>query len=58
MQVDTIGEPQHKKLNFDTYGDHVFRGLELPEGDINGNTTLSLSLELVKYPSYQGRISD
>jgi hypothetical protein len=30
--------------------DIVLRGLELPEGDINGDTTLTLSLELVKNP--------
>ena len=34
----------------DTYGDHVLGGLELPEGDIDGDTTLTLSLELVENP--------
>jgi hypothetical protein len=28
----------------------VLRGLELPEGDINGDTTLTLSFELVEHP--------
>lgn len=32
-------------------GDVVLRGLELPESDINGDTSLSLSLKLVKNPS-------
>lgn len=31
-------------------GDVVLGGLELPEGDIDGDTTLTLSLELVKDP--------
>ena len=31
-------------------GDIVLGGLELPEGDINGDTTLTLSLKLVKNP--------
>jgi hypothetical protein len=31
-------------------GDVVLGGLELPEGDINGDTTLTLGLELVKDP--------
>lgn len=33
-----------------TYGDHVLGSLELPEGDINGDTTLTLGLELVEHP--------
>jgi hypothetical protein len=32
-------------------GDHVSRGLELPERDIDGDSSLSLSLQLVKNPS-------
>jgi hypothetical protein len=32
-------------------GDVVLRGLELPESNINGDTSLSLSLKLVKNPS-------
>ena len=35
-----------------TYRNHVLGGLELPEGDIDGDTTLTLSLELVKHPSW------
>lgn len=31
-------------------GDMVLGGLELPEGDINGDTTLTLGLQLVKDP--------
>lgn len=31
-------------------GDVVLRGLELPESDIDGDTTLTLGLQLVKYP--------
>lgn len=31
-------------------GDVVLGGLELPESNIDGDTTLSLGLELVKYP--------
>jgi hypothetical protein len=30
---------------------YVFGGLELPEGDIDGDTTLTLGLELVQDPS-------
>jgi hypothetical protein len=32
------------------YSNHKFRCFEFPEGDVNGNTTLTLSLQLVKYP--------
>ena len=31
-------------------GDLVLGGLELPEGNIDGDTTLTLGLELVKNP--------
>lgn len=31
-------------------GDMVLGGLELPEGDINGDTTLTLGLQLVEDP--------
>lgn len=31
-------------------GDMVLRGLELPEGDIDGDTTLTLGLQLVEDP--------
>ena len=31
-------------------GDIVLRGLELPEGNVDGDTTLTLGLELVKNP--------
>lgn len=33
-----------------TYGNHVLRSLKLPQGDIDGDTTLTLSLELVEHP--------
>ena len=36
-----------------TYSDHVLGGLELPEGDIDGDTTLTLGLQLVEHPSYR-----
>jgi hypothetical protein len=40
-------------------GDVVLGGLELPEGDINGDTTLTLGLELVKDPSVlEGRLAE
>jgi hypothetical protein len=32
-------------------GDIVFRSLELPQGNIDGDTTLTLGLELVEHPS-------
>ena len=32
-------------------GDLILGGLELPEGNIDGDTTLTLGLELVKHPS-------
>jgi hypothetical protein len=31
-------------------GDIVLRGLELPESNVNGDTTLALSLEFVEHP--------
>ena len=31
-------------------GDLILGGLELPEGNIDGDTTLTLGLELVKHP--------
>jgi len=33
-----------------TYSDHVLGGLKLPKGNINGDTTLTLSLKLVQDP--------
>jgi hypothetical protein len=39
-----LGGRQH------TDGDVVLGGLELPESDIDGDTTLTLGLELVKNP--------
>ena len=33
-----------------TYSDHELGSLEFPEGDIDSNTTLTLSLELVEHP--------
>ena len=47
-----------KKLlqGFNAYGDHVLGGLELPEGDIDGDTTLTLGLELVKHPGWDARL--
>lgn len=32
-------------------GDHVLGGLELPESNVDGDTTLTLSLQLVEHPS-------
>ena len=40
--------PQQKMKT--TYGNHVLRSLKLPQGDIDGDTTLTLSLELVEHP--------
>lgn len=34
-----------------THSNHVLGGLKLPEGDIDGDTTLALCLQLVEYPS-------
>lgn len=40
-------------------GDHVLGGLELPEGDIDGDTTLTLGLELVEDPGIlEGTLSE
>lgn len=40
-------------------GDIVLVGLELPESDINGDTTLTLGLELVKNPCVlEGTLSE
>jgi len=44
---------RHKKTKRQKHtndGDLVPGGLELPEGDIDGDTTLTLGLELVKNP--------
>ena len=42
----------------ETYGDHVFGSLELPEGNIDSDTTLTLGLQLVQDPGYgQSRLS-
>lgn len=38
------------RLQHTNDGDIVLGGLELPEGDIDGDTTLTLGLELVKNP--------
>ena len=34
----------------DAYGDHVLGRLELPEGNVDRDTTLALGLQLVKHP--------
>jgi len=34
----------------ETYGNHELGGLELPKSDVDGDTTLALSLELVQDP--------
>ena len=31
-------------------GDHILAGFELPEGDVDGDTTFTLGLQLVQYP--------
>ena len=36
----------------ETHSNHVSGSLELPEGDIDGDTTLTLSLQLVQDPCY------
>lgn len=36
-----------------THSNHVLGGLELPEGDIDGDTTLTLGLQLVEHPGYR-----
>jgi len=39
-------------------GEREFLGLELPKGDIDGNTTLTLSLQFVKNPRvFEGGLS-
>lgn len=43
-------------MNADTNGDHVLGRLEFPEGDINGDTTLALGLQLVKHPRCTGKV--
>jgi len=41
-----------------TYSNHELGSLELPEGNIDGDTTLTLGLQLVQDPGYsQPRIS-
>jgi len=40
-------------------GDHVLGGLELPKSNVDGDTTLTLGLELVKNPSVlEGRLAE
>jgi hypothetical protein len=42
----------------ETYSDHEFGSLELPEGDIDGDTTLTFGLQFVQDPGYsQSRLS-
>ena len=35
-----------------THSDHELGGLELPESDIDGDTTLTLGFQLVEHPGY------
>jgi hypothetical protein len=46
IELTSDGEQQQHTND----GDMVLGGLELPEGDIDGDTTLTLGLELVKNP--------
>lgn len=40
-------------------GNLIFGGLELPEGNVDGNTTLTLGLQLVKHPRVlEGALSE
>jgi len=40
-------------------GERVLRRLELPEGDIDGDTTLTLGLEVIKNPGvFEGSLSE
>ena len=49
--------PQGRKLTDDS--DLILGGQELPEGNVNGDTTLTLGLELVKNPSVlEGTLSE
>ena len=41
---------KEKEQGKSAYSDHELGGLELPEGDIDGDTTLTLSLQLVEDP--------
>jgi hypothetical protein len=41
---------QAASVRSSTYSDNEFRGLELPKSDINGDTTLTLGLQLVEHP--------
>ena len=45
-KITSLAEPTKTP----TYSNVVLGGLELPEGDIDGDTTLTLGLELVKNP--------
>ena len=40
IKVESCGD----LVETETYSDNVFGGLELPEGDIDGDTTLTLGL--------------
>lgn len=44
-------------LNLLNDGNIVLGGLELPQGDIDGNTSLSLGLELIENPGIRGAFS-
>ena len=47
-KITSLAEP----IKTPTYSNVVLGGLELPEGDIDGDTTLTLSLELVENPGW------
>lgn len=48
VSIELTSEGEQQQHTND--GDMVLGSLELPEGDIDGDTTLTLSLELVKNP--------
>lgn len=42
-------EQEHQRLTND--GNLILLGVELPEGNVNGDTTFTLGLQLVEHPS-------
>ena len=47
---DEHSPPNPRSTEGKTYGNHELGGLELPKGDVDGDSTLTLSLELVQDP--------
>lgn len=50
MQEENKIKRARKRKQHTNDGDHVLGGLELPERDIDGDTTLALGLQFIEHP--------